>query len=319
MQFIAKSPKKGPRRKIRMKLSLIIEPKNIVTPIEATTTIGIIEELLPHSGDDDAEVCDSFCKQLLAREEHGGTLLGGGLYFPHTRTTEGGEIRVALGLSPEGIDLDTPDGKPVKFVLLMVAPIEKNTALLKARAALIKFLIQDDCANKLLAAESSEEAHRIIRDNDVYIGDMLTVNDIVKRDVITVSSGMSLRRLLNLMFAKGIETLPVVEDGKLVGVVTGQEVLRLAIPKFADNISSLKFIESRAPFEAILQQRDEVTVSDIMEEDFLKAHTDVSLLQIAHLMATTGQRHVFIVESEDNETFVGIVSRRDLLTEVLVA
>jgi len=81
----------------------------------------------------------------------------------------------------------------------------------------------------------------------------------------------------------------------------------------------LKFIESRTPFETILLQRDEATVNDIMERDFLKAHTEVSLLQIAHLMATTGQRTVFIVNSESDETFIGILNRRDLLMQVLVA
>lgn len=301
-----------------MKLSLFIEPRNIVIPLVAKTPEGIIEELLPYLGERDSKVCDVFCKEILAREAQGGTFLGGGLFFPHARTDTGGEVKIALGLSPEGIELDTPDGNPVRFVLLMVAPAERNTALLKARAALVKFLIQNGNAEALLSAKSADEVYEILKERDVYIGEMLTVNDVVRRDVVTIEPEMTLRQLLNLMFTKELETLPVVQNGKLVGVVTGQEVLRLAIPKFADGISSLKFIESRTPFEAILLQRDEAKAGEIMERDFLKAHTDVSLLQVAHLMATTGHRTVFIVDAEDDETFIGIVNRRDLLMQVLV-
>ncbi len=302
-----------------MKLSLLIEPQNIVTPVASETPRGIIEELLAHAGAGDKDICDSYCKDVLAREEHGGTLLGGGVYFPHARTATDGEMKIAFGVSSKGIDLDTPDGEPVRYVLLIVAPVEKNTALLKARAAFIKFLLNKGNSKKIIEADSPQEVHKIIKENDVYIGDMLTVNDVVNSEIVSVEPDMTLRQLLNKMFVEELETLPVLEDGRIIGVVTGQEILRLAIPKFADRISSLKFIESRTPFEAILVQRDETTVADIMEKDFLKAHTDVSLLQIAHLMATTGRKYVYIVDEKDNETFIGIVSRRELLIKVLVA
>jgi len=302
-----------------MKLSLIIEARNIVTPLQATSIEGIINELLPVATISKPEVCDAYCKELLAREKQGGTLLGRGVYFPHARSQEGAELCIALGLSPAGINLNTPDDEPVHFVLLIVAPIEKNTAMLKARAAFIKLLLMEDFAKRILEAPTPEEVHRIIERSRISVGDTLTVNDIVNRDVITVNSSMTLRALLDLMFTQSVENLPVVDDGKLVGMVTGQEVLRLAIPKFTDELSSLRFIESRAPFDTILLHRDDTTVADIMETEILKSHTDVSLLQIAHMMASAHKPYVCIVDSADNETFVGLVSRRGLLTKVLVA
>ena len=53
-----------------------------------------------------------------------------------------------------------------------------------------------------------------------------TVGEICKRDVITCSPGTEVSAIAALMTGKKVHLLPVVEDGKLIGVVGRHDILR---------------------------------------------------------------------------------------------
>lgn len=53
-----------------------------------------------------------------------------------------------------------------------------------------------------------------------------TVGEICQRDVITCSPGMEVADIAALMTGKKVHLLPVVEDGKLIGVVGRHDILR---------------------------------------------------------------------------------------------
>jgi len=53
-----------------------------------------------------------------------------------------------------------------------------------------------------------------------------TVGEIFNRDVITCPPGMEVAALAALMTEKKVHLLPVVEDGKLIGVVGRHDILR---------------------------------------------------------------------------------------------
>jgi CBS domain-containing protein len=53
-----------------------------------------------------------------------------------------------------------------------------------------------------------------------------TVGEICKRDVITCSPGTEVAAIAALMTGKKVHLLPVVEDGKLIGVVGRHDILR---------------------------------------------------------------------------------------------
>ncbi len=55
---------------------------------------------------------------------------------------------------------------------------------------------------------------------------MLRAKDIMTRDVITVSPKMEIAHAAKLLLEKGINGVPVVDEGKLVGVVGKEDVLR---------------------------------------------------------------------------------------------
>ena len=56
----------------------------------------------------------------------------------------------------------------------------------------------------------------------------IAVAEVMKRDPFTVSPTMSTMRAIELMCEYGVGCLPVVADGRLVGLVTGDDFMGIA-------------------------------------------------------------------------------------------
>ncbi len=74
-----------------------------------------------------------------------------------------------------------------------------------------------------------DEQHRvlgIVAESDVLGKPGRTVDDVMTRDVITVEEMASLDSAAETMLTRRIRRLPVVRDGKLVGILTRADLLR---------------------------------------------------------------------------------------------
>ena len=58
----------------------------------------------------------------------------------------------------------------------------------------------------------------------------LTVEQAMTPDPITVKPGTSLEKIATLMVSKNIHTLPVIDHGKLIGIIGKEDVLRTLMP-----------------------------------------------------------------------------------------
>ena len=59
---------------------------------------------------------------LRKREELGSTGIGSGVAIPHSRSLVVERLRVAFGRKLTGLDFGAVDGKPVRYLFLIVAP-----------------------------------------------------------------------------------------------------------------------------------------------------------------------------------------------------
>jgi CBS domain-containing protein len=74
------------------------------------------------------------------------------------------------------------------------------------------------------------------------------VEEIMTREVVTVTCDMTLNECLRIVTERSIRHLPVVEDGQVVGVVSIGDLVRAVLAQQAETISSLKsFIRSDYP------------------------------------------------------------------------
>ncbi len=93
-----------------------------------------------------------------------------------------------------------------------------------------------------------EEAERIMRENNIaglpvveddrlvgiltnrdirfYRGERLKVSSVMTKDVITAPEGITIEEAIRIMHEHRIEKLPIVKDGKLVGLITAKDILK---------------------------------------------------------------------------------------------
>ncbi len=64
------------------------------------------------------------------------------------------------------------------------------------------------------------------RDIRFYRGKKLKVSSLMTRDVITAPEGISIEEAVKIMHEHRIEKLPIVKDGKLVGLITAKDILK---------------------------------------------------------------------------------------------
>ncbi|WP_261367456.1 PTS sugar transporter subunit IIA [Aporhodopirellula aestuarii] len=108
---------------------------------------------------------EEFVQRVLARDEEHSTCLGSGLMIPHAilEEGEGHEIRGVLGISPEGLDFDTPDGRLVHAVLLLATPEIERTRHLQVLSAFATAITRDaNLVEQLYHARSPAHAYEIL-------------------------------------------------------------------------------------------------------------------------------------------------------------
>ena len=128
---------------------------------------------------------------------------------------------------------------------------------------------------------------------------MLTVNDLMTVRPCTVEPDMLLRFVIRLMKEEGCRQLPVVERGRLVGIVTERDV-RLAL---------------HAPFIKRWRRQDEdlldrLTAASCMTAEPITVTPDTSAWRAAQMLSIYKFGALPVL---DGEVLVGIISVTDFL------
>lgn len=125
----------------------------------------------------------------------------------------------------------------------------------------------------------------------------MLINEVMHPDPITVSSFTKLKEAYDTMQQKGIRHLPVVDNGKLVGVVTDRD-LRLATSKLTKN-----------PFDV------ETEIGNIMSHPVQTTHPSDPIELATRMMR---ELKIGCLPVVDNMKLVGIVTGMDLLDALLL-
>ena len=126
------------------------------------------------------------------------------------------------------------------------------------------------------------------------IMDSVRVRDIMSSPVTTVRADATLRELERLAAEKPYGGYPVVDDGRLVGIVTRRD-LEMAIEKYG--------------YEKAMTMR----IRDIMSRPVIVAYPDETLRQALDKMNRYGVSRLPVVSRKARDRVVGIVTRRDIL------
>lgn len=164
----------------RLRLIDFLQEEQILTDFTAPTKEAAISRLVDHMlrthglrGVDRQALLAS----VLERESQGSTCLGGGLAVPHGILPEGEAMVGVMALSRDGLDFESPDGRPVHCMVLLGTAPEERDRHLQVLAALARTVgtdraFQDQLfdsqspahAYELLHGEESEDFNYFIED-----------------------------------------------------------------------------------------------------------------------------------------------------------
>ncbi|HEX8297497.1 MAG TPA: PTS sugar transporter subunit IIA [Chthoniobacteraceae bacterium] len=151
-----------------MTLGNLLSVPQILPEMKATerwSAIVELVELLVAQGmikDPDREVILAALRQ---REETMSTGIGFGIAIPHASSDRVEKVVAAFGRSSGGIEFDSLDNAPVKFIVLFVVPKDQFQTHLRTLAAIAKFLNDRSVRDRLGSAGSAAEILDIFESN----------------------------------------------------------------------------------------------------------------------------------------------------------
>lgn len=144
----------------RMTLGNLLTVDQILPEMKSTerwSAIVELVELLVAQGQVKPADRDIVLAALRQREETMSTGIGFGIAIPHASSDRVDKVVAAFGRSTTGIEFDSLDNAPVKFIVLFVVPKDQFQTHLRTLAAIAKFLNDRSVRERLGTAVSAEE------------------------------------------------------------------------------------------------------------------------------------------------------------------
>ena len=146
-----------------MNLTQILDSACIKVPVtqkEKTAVIGELVDLFDACGilTDKDEVLEA----VLAREQTRSTGIGSGIAIPHGKCKSIKKLVMAVGITPEGIDFDSIDGKPVTIILLLVSPADQTGPHIQALAQISRLMLDEQFKQNLMQAQNPQEVYELL-------------------------------------------------------------------------------------------------------------------------------------------------------------
>jgi len=106
---------------------------------------------------------DEILRAVLEREATLSTAIGNGVAVPHAKVDGVPRLLLAFGRAPQGVDFDSPDGKPVYAAFLLVSPKAVASPHVQALAAISRIMIRDGVTDRVLEVGSPRAFIRLLK------------------------------------------------------------------------------------------------------------------------------------------------------------
>ncbi len=149
----------------RPRLMEFLQEEFILTDIQADDKWDALKELtdffaLTHNVR--ARHRNKIHASVIEREHELTTAVGVGCAIPHGRIDAGSAVQGVLGICPEGIDFEAPDGEPVRLIVLIVTPKDHEKRHLEVMASLASMMSNEIVRERLITAIDANHAWEII-------------------------------------------------------------------------------------------------------------------------------------------------------------
>lgn len=147
----------------------------------------------------------------------------------------------------------------------------------------------------------------------------LLARDIMTPDPVTVGPELTVTEAAHLMSEKRIGALPVVEKGRMVGLVTEGDLImqdvKVHFPTYLSLLGGYVFAPgANERLETALRKAVAATVADVMTREPITVTADALVTDVATLMV---ERDIARIPVMDGDAVVGIVSKSDIVRSLV--
>lgn len=144
---------------------------------------------------------------------------------------------------------------------------------------------------------------------------MLTVADIMTRDVVSIKGTATVREMANIFDKKRFGTLPIIDEaGNLTGVVSASDLIEQDRPLHIPTVISLfDWVITLGGENSLQRDLDKITAqtaSELAAPDVVTLNPSDSLSSVAEIMSSKKLHALPVVEGKK---LVGMVSRIDII------
>ena len=146
-----------------MNLLKVLGPRVVKVDLQSTTKTDVINELLGLLVTD-GKVSDEEAARaaLLDRERKMSTGMQHGVAIPHGKTEAVTSLVASLGISAQGIDFDSLDGKPARIFIMTLSPTDRTGPHIQFLAEVSQLLKSPEVRHDMLQAKDAAELLRIL-------------------------------------------------------------------------------------------------------------------------------------------------------------
>jgi CBS-domain-containing membrane protein/nucleotide-binding universal stress UspA family protein len=138
----------------------------------------------------------------------------------------------------------------------------------------------------------------------------LRVADVMSREVVTVRPDTPLAEVVELLVRRRLKAVPVLDEGRVVGIITGGDLLQRAGMGLRLSVQrSLPPAELAAQLRELAAQQK--TAADVMSQPVITVRADAKVSDAVALMTRERVKRLPVVDEQG--ALVGIVSRLDVL------
>jgi CBS domain-containing protein len=142
----------------------------------------------------------------------------------------------------------------------------------------------------------------------------MKISEIMTKEVHTIEPTQTLKECAEIMNKKRANGLVVVDDGKVVGVITKADIFKAILPRYPDiiederHMTDLEYIEERA------SKLYEMNVKEIMGTPPITVSSNAPIIRAGSQMILRRVKQLPIV---DKNKLVGIITLTDIITYLL--
>ncbi len=254
---------------------------------------------------------------MIEREDAFGIVYEGGFSFPHIRHPQLTDLDIGIGILDKPILLKPNDKTPTRIIICCMISETTSVIYLKALAAFSKFILHDPVAVEKLADSGTSDAFlSILNANKVEVKHSLCAEDIMLRELKTLKPDDPVSKALDMLSAESQEEIPVLdENGKLIGIVSGECIIRRAIPEYIMRLENLNFLSQFEPFETLLKEEGKLHIHDVMTKPEHVIPPEMPLIQLTIRLIKNSQPSLFVADHENR--LLGIITVSELVHNVL--